>query len=363
MHYHKKKAAAFVLSIACVLPALATTAQGDTAMATNPWTKPAAESAPQASTQTSDHAQQPTTEGRSTPAAMTGQGIHVISVRKDESGEIVQTVHEVTPDQLAKPAPTPTPVQARQRVQTQASASQPKPDPTPWWLSTHPPAPMHHSTAPPVTTAGAAPSSEPAAQQVAAVREVYNASASSSAPTMTLVPNAPVDVGLVNKVAPPKPHVVPAQAPAPPKPAQVAAKPAPQSDPGFIEKVLTATKGLMDRAVSWLGTRYVWGGASKWGVDCSGLTKLLYEGEGIALPHLAKLQFQRGMAVARAALLPGDLVFFNTPRGPLTHVGIYIGNGQFLHAANPRRGVRVDRLDTAYYLKRFAGARRYKPLG
>jgi cell wall-associated NlpC family hydrolase len=56
------------------------------------------------------------------------------------------------------------------------------------------------------------------------------------------------------------------------------------------------------------------------------------------------------------------LVFFNT-RGPVSHVGLYIGNGQFVHAANPKRGVRVDSLGSSYYNNRYAGARRYKDFG
>jgi len=88
----------------------------------------------------------------------------------------------------------------------------------------------------------------------------------------------------------------------------------------------------------------------------------VYLTEGVELPHSAKQQFELGQAVARAGLLPGDLVFFNT-RGPISHVGMYIGNGKFIHASNPRRGVRVDTLNASYYMKRFAGARRYKSFG
>lgn len=159
-----------------------------------------------------------------------------------------------------------------------------------------------------------------------------------------------------------------------PKPTPPPANPAPkpltetkvaelkQTNPGLISKIISATKGLIGRAVSWLGTQYIWGGISKKGVDCSGLTRLLYMSEGIRLPHSAKLQYKIGQAVAKMALLPGDLVFFNTT-GPLSHVGMYIGNGKFLHAANPRRGVRVDSLNSGYFSKRFAGARRYKSFG
>lgn len=132
-----------------------------------------------------------------------------------------------------------------------------------------------------------------------------------------------------------------------------------EEDQGFVSRVMSATKGMIDRAVSWLGTSYRWGGSSKNGIDCSGLTRQVYKGEGIGLPHNARLQYKKGKPVAKTAMLPGDLVFFNT-RGPLTHVGIYIGDNKFVHAANRRRGVRVDSLSSPYYTKYFAGARRYK---
>lgn len=132
---------------------------------------------------------------------------------------------------------------------------------------------------------------------------------------------------------------------------------------GFVSRFVTATKGLVNTAFGWMGTRYRWGGLSANGVDCSGLTKILYKKQGIDLPRTAKQQYKQGQPVAREALLPGDLVFFNTSRGPITHVGLYIGNGEFVHAANPHSGVRKDRLDSAYFDKKYAGARRYKDFG
>ena len=115
---------------------------------------------------------------------------------------------------------------------------------------------------------------------------------------------------------------------------------------------------LARKALSFRGTRYVWGGDGRTGFDCSGFTQYLYAERGIKLPHSAKMQFALGTPVSRAELQPGDLVFFNT-RGPLTHVGMYIGDGKFIHAANPRRGVVVSRLDSPFYSRCYAGARRY----
>jgi cell wall-associated NlpC family hydrolase len=115
---------------------------------------------------------------------------------------------------------------------------------------------------------------------------------------------------------------------------------------------------LTREAMSYRGMPYVWGGTGREGFDCSGLTQHLYAKRGIKLPHSAKMQFARGEPIDRADLQEGDLVFFNT-RGPISHVGMYIGNDKFIHAANPRRGVTVSSLDEPYYVKRYAGARRY----
>ncbi len=168
--------------------------------------------------------------------------------------------------------------------------------------------------------------------------------------------------------APKKPTVAPKpKSPAPKaavKKAQPAAKPkspAPKPNPqkqGMLSKVVRGATGLASRALSWIGTRYIWGGMSSKGVDCSGLTSLIYRSIGIKLPHNARQQFKLGRPVAKSDLSPGDLVFFNTS-GPISHVGIYIGNNKFVHAANKRRGVRTDSLGSSYYHKRYAGARRY----
>lgn len=111
-------------------------------------------------------------------------------------------------------------------------------------------------------------------------------------------------------------------------------------------------------AMNYRGARYVWGGDGRRGVfDCSGFTQYLYAKKGIRLPHSAKMQYQMGSRVGLQELAEGDLVFFNT-RGPISHVGMYIGGGQFIHAANPRRGVVTSSMNNSYYAKRFAGARR-----
>jgi cell wall-associated NlpC family hydrolase len=125
------------------------------------------------------------------------------------------------------------------------------------------------------------------------------------------------------------------------------------------EAVAKRRAQLTREALSCRGSRYVWGGDGRGGTfDCSGFTQFLYAKKGIKLPHSAKAQFGGGTSVSKAELKEGDLVFFNT-RGPITHVGMYISGGKFIHAANRRRGVVVDSIDEPYYAKRYAGARRY----
>jgi len=112
-----------------------------------------------------------------------------------------------------------------------------------------------------------------------------------------------------------------------------------------------------------IGTPYTWGGDDPQdGFDCSGLVLFVYrEIAGMDLPRTARAQRKQGHTVARPQLQPGDLVFFTT-RGrskAVSHVGIYIGQNEFVHAPSRGASVRVDRLDSPYWGKRYAGARRY----
>ncbi len=112
-----------------------------------------------------------------------------------------------------------------------------------------------------------------------------------------------------------------------------------------------------------VGVPYHYGGASpKTGFDCSGLVAHVYERAwGLALPRSTEGQRHAGHAVKRSHLLPGDLVFYNTRHRPFSHVGIYLGNGDFVHAPRPGQRVRIEHIDNPYWRARFSGARRLDP--
>lgn len=118
------------------------------------------------------------------------------------------------------------------------------------------------------------------------------------------------------------------------------------------------TEALIREALLNRGKPYVWGGSSSRGFDCSGFVcYLFYREHGIKLPHSAAGQSRLGTPVPQTDLQAGDLVFFNTNRRGISHVGIFIGENRFIHAANSRKDVRIDSL-SGYYLNRFKGARR-----
>lgn len=116
----------------------------------------------------------------------------------------------------------------------------------------------------------------------------------------------------------------------------------------------------VQHALALRGSRYVYGGTSRGGFDCSGFTRYVYGRMGVALPHSSAEQFHTGRPVSRKELKPGDLVFFSRGGRSVGHVGIYIGNGRFVHASNPSRGVVTDALSEDYYSKRYKGARRVR---
>jgi len=113
-------------------------------------------------------------------------------------------------------------------------------------------------------------------------------------------------------------------------------------------------------AKSQLGKRYKYGGESpQEGFDCSGLAMYSYQANGIAIPRQTNEQFKRGTQINKTDLRNGDLVFFSTYRSGASHVGIYMGDGLFIHSPNKGKNVRVETLNNPYYKKHYIGARRY----
>ena len=117
---------------------------------------------------------------------------------------------------------------------------------------------------------------------------------------------------------------------------------------------------LVVQAMGLLGVPYRRGGANEnTGFDCSGFVRHLYEQSiGLVLPRRADEQAKATESIERNELKPGDLVFFNTMRRTFSHVGIYMGDGKFIHSPHTGAKVRVDDMREAYWNKRFTGARR-----
>lgn len=151
----------------------------------------------------------------------------------------------------------------------------------------------------------------------------------------------------------------------------------PSSNVDDLERLLSS-KGLISRidqvrqtatdkaselvftAIGFLGVPYRRGGSSvETGFDCSGFVKAMYEQTvGLILPRRAEQQAASTQKIERADLQPGDLVFFNTMRRAFSHVGIYVGDGKFIHSPKPGAEVRVEDMGISYWATRFDGARR-----
>jgi len=124
------------------------------------------------------------------------------------------------------------------------------------------------------------------------------------------------------------------------------------STPGPVSEVVL-------QALALLGTPYRWGGQSPGGFDCSGLVShVVQQAIGVALPRSAAAMSRIGDAIERSALRAGDLLFFITRQREVSHVGIYVGEGRFVHATRTGGDVRVSALEEGYWSARFVGARR-----
>ena len=128
----------------------------------------------------------------------------------------------------------------------------------------------------------------------------------------------------------------------------------------FLERYTNVAQDVILQGLKLVGVRYRWGGNDEdSGLDCSGFVRLVFKDSiGAALPRTAREMSEVGEKIDPNELKPGDLVFFNTMRRTFSHVGIYLGDNHFLHA--PRKGaeVRVESMDSSYWIQRYNGARR-----
>ena len=122
-----------------------------------------------------------------------------------------------------------------------------------------------------------------------------------------------------------------------------------------------ATGAAVALALTFQGTRYVWGGAKPGGFDCSGLLYYAFGQQGVSLPRVAEDQARVGTYVPQSQLQPGDAVFFADSSGYIHHMGLYIGGGKMLHAPQTGDVVKVSDITTGYFASQYAGARRYSP--
>lgn len=148
-------------------------------------------------------------------------------------------------------------------------------------------------------------------------------------------------------------------------PVQADQAPAPEAGAGrqtiqFFQRYTTAAQELVVEGLGYLGIPYRFGGTSpETGLDCSGLVQQVFRNAlGLDMPRTAAEMAKVGDRITKDDLKPGDLVFFNTMRRTFSHVGIYLGDNQFLHAPSTGGKVRVDDMTDSYWLRRFTGARR-----
>lgn len=125
------------------------------------------------------------------------------------------------------------------------------------------------------------------------------------------------------------------------------------------QNVSQKTSELVVNAMGFLGVPYKRGGNNEHGFDCSGFVRSMYQQSvGLLLPRRAEQQAAATEKIEKSDLQPGDLVFFNTLRRAFSHVGIYVGEGKFIHAPKPGAQVRVESMGIRYWQSRFDGARR-----
>ncbi|MBS4195817.1 C40 family peptidase [Lederbergia citri] len=130
-----------------------------------------------------------------------------------------------------------------------------------------------------------------------------------------------------------------------------------QPDAASAATKISSASAIISKGKEYIGIRYVYGGSTPKGFDCSGFTSYTFKQQDIPLPRTAAEQYKKGIAVEKNDLRPGDLVFFKTTNKPISHVGIYIGGNKFIHSAG--KGVAITDINDPYYWKsRYVGARR-----
>jgi cell wall-associated NlpC family hydrolase len=129
---------------------------------------------------------------------------------------------------------------------------------------------------------------------------------------------------------------------------------------GMLEQASSTVQDILLSALSLSGTPYKFGGVSPdTGFDCSGFVRYVFgQAANLTLPHGARAISQLGKSIPIGQLQPGDLVFFNTLKQAFSHVGIYLGDGRFIHAPASGGDVRIVDMSDQYWVKRFNGARR-----
>ncbi|NPV92284.1 MAG: C40 family peptidase [Firmicutes bacterium] len=133
---------------------------------------------------------------------------------------------------------------------------------------------------------------------------------------------------------------------------------APVSTPTPSRAASGSSSGVLATAKKYMGVRYVYGGESPSGFDCSGFTQYVFDKSGVDLPRTASDQASVGVKVSRSELAPGDLVFFHTGgSSSINHVGIYAGSNQFIHASRTK-GITLTSMDDSYYKNILSTSRR-----
>lgn len=144
-----------------------------------------------------------------------------------------------------------------------------------------------------------------------------------------------------------------------PQQAEPAETPVPTPAPTpEVDPVTKKIDSLIQEAKKYQGVKYVWGGTSPSGFDCSGYVYYLYQNIGMSLPRVSYSQYNTGESISKNQLRAGDLVFFSTYGSGASHVGVYIGDGNFIHASSGAKKVTISTLSSGFYSSCYLGARR-----